>query len=162
MKEYVSTIIFTSMVGSISLSMLSNKDNSLKKHVSFVVGLIYAIVFISPIVSLAENANFLKDNVSNIFSEIIDNDKIDKTNQIIVDSSVENICNGIKEAIISKYGFKNEDVTVGVLVNDKNLQAITIEKIEITLYNNATWYDSDTIKSYVSELVGCSVEISKK
>lgn len=162
MKEYMATIVLVSVIGSIIISMVSHKDAGLKKHISFVVGLVYAIVFISPIVSLAKNSEFFKENISNLFSELVTNDKIDKTNQIIVDTSVNKICDGIKEAIINKYNFNEDDVRVEAKINDKNLQAVTIDKIEITLLNDATWYDAEKIKSYVTDLVGCEVEIFKR
>ncbi len=162
MKEYIATIFLVSIVGSIIISMVSHRDPGLKKHISFVIGLIYAIVFISPVVSLAQNTELFKENMSNMFSELVTNDKIDKTNQIIVDSSVNKICNGIKEAIINEYNFNENDVKVNAQINDKNLQAITINKIEITLLNDATWYDADKIKDYVTNLVGCQVEVLKR
>lgn len=161
MKKYISTIVLVSIIGGIVINMISQRDTGLKKYISFVVGLIYAIVFISPIVSIVQNTDVLRENISNMLSQVIDTDKIDKTNQIIVASSVDKICDGIKKAIINEYNFKEDSVQVSAIIDDKNLQAIVIDKIEITLLNEATWYDGDKVKSYVTDLVGCKVEVHK-
>ena len=161
MKGYIFTIIVVSVISGIISTMLSNNKNSLKKYVNFVAGLICMLALLSPIVSIASNMGAFSGSIENIISSLDFSSSVSTTNQIIVETGKEKIEQGIENAIITKYNFSQEDIDVNVIVNDKNIEAIILEKIKITLKNKASWTDEQQIKNYVESLVGCQVEIKK-
>ncbi len=161
MKAYIITIITIAVISGIISSMLPNSDSSMKKHINFITGLICAIALLSPIVAIAKNADILTDKIENMVNSLDASDNVNKGNAIIIEAGTERIEKGIKEALISKYGFKEENVSVEIAVNDENVEAILLKKITITLTNEATWTDGNNVKKYIEELVGCPVQIIK-
>ena len=161
MKAYIITIISVSVIAGIISFLFSTNSSVLKRHINFITGLICAIVFITPIASIAKNSLEIKDSVTSIISGISDNDT-SLSNKIIVQTSVEKICEGIKNTVINKFSFNENDVSVTATINDKNIEAITIDEIIITLSNDAIWYDDEKIKEYVTDITDCNVFIVRK
>lgn len=161
MKLYVMTIITVSVLGGIVSAMLPKDNSGLKKQVNFVIGLICAIALLSPVVSIAKNAGALTGEIEKAINSLEVKDSISQGNKIIIESGTEQISKGVTEAIISKYGFDTENVSVSLTVNDDKIEAIVLEKITVTLKNEATWTDGNKVKQYVEGLVGCPVQIIK-
>lgn len=160
MKIYVITIITVSVVGGIISTLLSN-DSGIKKHVNFIVGLICAITLLSPVANIAKSASVLSDTVENAINKLDISESISQSNKIIIEEGTEQISKGILEALITKYKFTPENVQIDITVNNDRIDAITLEKITVTLKNEATWTDLSSIKQYLENLVGCEVVIKK-
>jgi len=161
MNGYIFTIIAISVISGIISSMLSANKNSLKRYINFISGLICSIALLTPIVTIAGNIGAFSDSIESIIDSLNTNEGISSTNEIIIETGKEQIEQGIKKAIISKFGFSEEDIAVKVIVNDENIEAVILEKTEIILRNKASWTDEQQIKTYVESLVGCRVDIKK-
>ena len=161
MNTYISTILVSAVIGGIVSSFLPKSGEGIKKHINLIIGLICAIVLLTPIVKVAKNTTFLKDGIDSIIESLDISSTIDKSNEIIVETSIENICNGIKTSICDKYNFKNEDVSVSAVLDKKNIEKIKITKITVTLKNQATWQDEKDVQKYIESLAGCPTEIIK-
>lgn len=159
MNLYVLTIIITSLIGGIVTSLASSKENGVKKHLNLLIGIISTIVLIAPIVNIVKQTDKLQNGFEKFLS--ITETEATEANKLIIATSTENICNGIKEAVTKEFNIKASDVEISAQINDESIESVIIESITITLKNNATWNDSDKIKSYVSGLVGCKVVINK-
>ena len=162
MNKYVGTIILISIIGALISTIISGVESGMKKHMALILGLVYTIVFITPIVSFASNTTVLKDNLTNILENITSNDSIYNKNQLIVKTSVENINNGIKEALVSKFDFKESDVDINIIVDDSNIESILIKKVQIVLSGEASWYSENKIREYLQDLVGCEINIIRR
>ncbi len=159
MNGYVIAIITISIVGGITSSLISTNDARLKKHLNFLTSLIFLIVLLSPIKNAVNKVNLLKENIDSFVSSISSN--VDYSNKLIINSSIDNICSGIKNAITNEFKLKKDDIEIRIDVNSTNVEAVQIETIKIFLYNEATWYDESKIKDFVENLVGCEVTIKK-
>ena len=161
MKSYILSILTVSIIGGIVSSFLSHKDSGLRKRVNFIVGLICAIILISPIVRIAKNTVVLKDGIDSIFESLDISSTINNSNQIIIDTSVEKIESGLKATIVNKFKFNEDDVKVNLTTDTSDIEAIKIVKITITLANEASWYNEEKIKSFAEDLTECAIEIIK-
>ena len=161
MKAYVFTVIVVAVISGIVTALLPADDKSVKKQITYVTGLICAFALLSPVVTIAKSASAISQNVEGFVDILNVNEKISQSNKIIIESGREQISNGVKEALISKYNFKEENVTVQVAVNEENVEAVLLEGITVTLKKEATWTDSSKIQQYVEGLVGCPVKIIK-
>lgn len=161
MKTYIISIITISVISGILSAALPSSEGSMKKQINFITGLICAIILLSPIVTIAKNAEILTNRIENAISSLDVKESIDQSNAIIIEEGTEQIAVGIKNALLNKYKFKDESVSVNVLVNDEIINCITLKEVTVTLKNEATWTDSFNIKEYLENLVGCPVKIKK-
>lgn len=161
MKSYIITIITVSVISGIISAMLPEGNNSVKKQLNFITGLICAIALLTPVVTIAKNAAVISNNVEDFVSSFDVNSNISEGNKIIIESGTEQIAKGVKEALLNKYKFKEENVSVSVSANEEKIDAIFLEKITITLRNEATWTDGNNVKQYVEDLVGCPIQVVK-
>ena len=161
MRSYVISIITVSVISGLLSAMLPN-NNGVKKHLNFITGLICTFILLSPVVSIAKNATILTNSIENAINSLDLDDTINKSNSIVIESGSEQISKGVKNAIVSKYKFKEENVIVEIVINDSKIEQITLDSLTVTLLNEATWTDSQEVKEYVEGLVGCPVKISKR
>jgi hypothetical protein len=119
-------------------------------------------VIISPLKDLRAKLNYAKEYITNFSSGIFTNDVIDKSNYIIIKSSKEKICEGIKEAVISKYNFDTRDIYVDIVMDTTEISAIKITGVNIILTNRASWSNVDEVKKYTENLVGVTVNVTRK
>lgn len=160
MKSYVVSIITVSVISGIISAILPN-GISLKKQINFITGLICAFVLIFPVVTVAKNAEILTNGIEDAINSLDISNSIDKSNSIIIEAGTEQIANGVKNALISKFKFKDESISVSIKINDDNIEMVTLEEITVTLKKEATWTDSAEVKEYLEDLVGCPVKIVK-
>ena len=160
MSGYISSIITVSTIGGILVSLLSEKSSKLKKQIGFIVGLICALVFISPIIGVLNNSQMIKDNITNIILSI-EGSHNDISNEIIVGTSLEKIADGIKNMVVNKFELAENDVDVQAFVTGDSKDVIYIDYVEIRLKNGATWIDDKKIEEYVEEISGCKVQIKR-
>ena len=160
MKAYILTIISVSIICGILSSLLSN--NKLKKYVNFIAGLICTIALLSPITAIATNTFKISGSITNFVNNLDVQENVNKSNQIIINKGTEQICQGIKNAVISKFNLSENHVTVKITINDENIDALILKEIIIVLSDSATWSDEIEIKKYVENLIGSKVTIKKK
>ena len=160
MNGYIGTILIISVIGGIASCI--SPSNRTKKHINFIIGLITTIALITPIVKIANNTGLIKNKISEIVSEISQNDKIDASNKIIVDTASQKVCEGIKEAVATHFKIDNDNIRVTALFDTSNSQAITVERIDIVLLDKASWLDSHQVKNFAQEMAGCRVTVTKR
>ncbi len=160
MKEYVLTLITVSVVAGIALSFIDNDNLQLKKRLNFVVGLICAIALLSPIVATVNNFSEVKNSITS-FVDSFDGDN-SKVNQIIVQTGVEKISEGIKCTIADKFDIEDTDIKVSLALNKENIESVKIESITVSLFGKATWLDEYEIKKYAEEYTGCKTNVIKR
>ena len=161
MSKYIISVLTVAIIGGIVSTLVASKRQSLKKHINFIIGLISAIVFLSPIIKVINSAALIKNELTSIIEEITDNSEISNANGLIVTTSTERITNNIKEAISKRFGFEASDIYVSAELNKSNIEAIEITSIRITISNEASWSDTEPIKSYVEELIGVKTVVKR-
>ncbi len=161
MNGYISAILVSSVVGGIINSLVPEK-NGIKKYVKFIVGLVCIVSLISPITKIAFNANNIKEGVQNFVDNIIVKDKIEISNSLIVNTSAEKICEGVKEAIIDKYNFDEKEVFVDISLDTENINAIKVNAINVTLSGKSSWSDCEKIEEYLEGIVGCDITVKRR
>ena len=152
MDNYIYSILTISIVGSVIGSIISSA-NPLKKHLNYLCSLILVITLISPLVSVLKNTFDIKEYINNFYHSIKTEEIIENSNTIIVNTSKEKVCEGIKETIISKFSLEKTDVYV---------TSIEITKVNVILTNKASWSDTDKIKSFLSELLSCPIDVTRR
>lgn len=161
MKKYIITVLAVAILGGIVTSLISNKRSSIKKNINFIVGLITAIVLITPIINLIGNITTIKNELIILVDNVTDSDKISSSNTIIINTTAERMEESIKKAVIKKYGFKDSDVSVKVVLDTENIEAIEITDVQITLKNEASWSDTELVKKYVEDLIGVKTIVTR-
>ena len=162
MNTYISTIITVSVISGIISSVISSINDGIKKQINYIIGLICVIVLLSPIISIVNNATEFKNSISNFFESITTEEKINDSNEIIVNTGIEKICQGVKESIVQRFGFDEKEVIVDAELNDTNINSISISKINVVLTGKASWSDVDTVKKYLEDLIGCDASVTRK
>lgn len=161
MNKYVYSLLIISLVGGIVNSLIDNfKD--IKRYVNYFLSLIMVICMISPITSVLGNINTLKDSVSNFFNELTDNELLNGTNEIIINTGTDAIIKGIKNTIIEKFDFDESEIIVSLETDTTNIEAIKITKINVILTGKASWYDVDTVKTYLENIVGGEISVTRR
>lgn len=161
MTGYITSIITISVVGGIVISLVS-ENSQLKRYLNLILSLISLIAILSPIFSFLANKQSLEENLENFTEHYFNQDSLDNVNQLIVNKGVESIEKGIQATLIDRFKFKDTNVFVKAIVNDENIEKITIKRLEITLCNEASWTDSEAIKEYLYNLTGIEIKILKR
>ncbi|MGM9645983.1 MAG: stage III sporulation protein AF [Eubacteriales bacterium] len=162
MDAYVNTLLTVSVICGIINSFLPSSEKSLKKYAGYLMGLVMAVVILSPLSSFVGGIGSVKENIKNFTDNLMIEEKTDNANKIIVNATEKSICDKIKNMLISKYNFEDTDVYVSLETEESNEKIITIKKVVVTLTNKASWSDADRIKSYLENMIGCDVSVSKK
>jgi hypothetical protein len=162
MTGYLRSIVILSIISGIIKAFFTDTGSNTKKYVNFLIGLIMVAVIISPLKDLRRKLNYAKDYINDFTNGIFTNEVIDKSNYIIIKSSKEKICEGIKEAVISKYNFDTRDIYVDIVMDTTEISAIKITGVNIILTNRASWSNVDEVKKYTENLVGVTVNVTRK
>ena len=160
MKNYVSTLLVVSVVGGIVSSLCSSLSN-IKKYVNYFVGLIAIICMLSPLVSFVTSIQSTKDYITEYFNSLASEEIINNSNDIIINSGIDSIKEGIKKAVIDKFGFRESDVIIELEIDKSNVEAIKIKKINIILTGEASWSDVDKVKSYLENIIGGNISVKR-
>ena len=160
-KSYLNTILTVSLVGGI-INALAPNGSGIKKYVGYIISLACILTIISPLSSVVSTTSSLKESVSSFVDKIFVSDDINNANDLIINSGKESVENGIKEAIITKYGFDNNDVIVELILNQEEIDQIKIKSVLVTLTGKASWSDAKPIKEYLNNLIGTEIEVKRK
>ena len=162
MSGYLRSIIILAVISGIIKAFFTDASTNTKKYINFLTGLVMVAIIISPLKDLRVKINNAKEYISDFSNGIFASDAIDKSNYIIIKSSKEKICEGIKEAVISKYGFDKRDIYVDIMMDTTEISAIKITGVNIILTNRASWSNVDEVKKYTENLVGVKVNVTRK
>lgn len=161
MSNYVITILTVAVSGGIINSLVS-KDSHLKKYINYIVSLVCVVCLISPIGSVISDLASIKQNINEYVDGIFVSDRIESSNSLIINTSKEKICQGIKETIIDKYKFNSDDIHVQLKLDESNVHALKIDKINVVLTGKASWSDVKTVEDFLKTTIGANVEVKRK
>lgn len=161
MKNFAFTVLTASLVGGIINSLVSKKSK-VKKYVFFLVTIVCTLSLLQPLITVLSSASELKDAVSSFFEGVLIQDKIDSTNEIIINTSKARIENGIKDLVIDKYKFSENEVAVEIILNQDKIDEIKIEKIYVYICGKASWSDAESIERYLSNMVSSEIEVKRR
>lgn len=162
MKSYIYTILALAVVCGIISSLLSDTNQGTKKYVNFLMGLVMVITIMMPFKNLTYGISNIKNAVNGFFDNIKTQQIIDNSNTVIINSSKENICKGIKNSLLSKYGFNENEVEISLEIDTSEISAIKITGVNIILSGKAAWSDINEVSKYMENLVGVNVNVTRK
>ena len=162
MKSYIYTILALAVVCGIISSLLSDTNQGTKKYVNFLMGLVMVITIMMPFKNLTYGISNIKNAVNGFFDNIKIQQIIDNSNTVIINSSKENICKGIKNSLLSKYGFNENEVEISLEIDTSEISAIKITGVNIILSGKAAWSDVNEVSKYMENLVGVNVNVTRK
>ena len=117
---------------------------------------------LSPLTEVIGSASNLKDNIASFFDRITDDEALNGTNEIIVNTGIDAVKKGIKNTLIEKYGFDEKEIIVDIETDTTNIEAIKITKIKIILTGKASWSDVDSVKDYLKNIVGGDISVTRR
>ena len=161
MNEYLKSILILSVISGIVNSLISS-NNSLKKYINYFISLVLVIIILSPVFKICKSFIGIKEYIENFKHSINTEEIIDDSNSIIINSGEESISNGIKNILISKFNFENNDVYVSLNIDKSDIGAIKINSVNIILTNKASWANADTVKEYLENMVGCKINVTRR
>lgn len=162
MKSYIYTILALAVVCGIISSLLSDTNQGTKKYVNFLMGLVMVITIMMPFKNLTYGISNIKNAVNGFFDNIKIQQIIDNSNTVIINSSKENICKGIKNSLLSKYGFNENEVEITLEIDTSEISAIKITGVNIILSGKAAWSDVNEVSKYMENLVGVNINVTRK
>ena len=161
MNNYINIIFISTFLGGIILAIAPEKGE-IKKYIKFTISLLCIICIVSPLASLLNNLSSAKTNLKNYINDLFIREKIELSNELIINAGVDKIEKGIKETIIQEYGFKENEILVELVVNQKDINAIKIEKINVFLTGEASWSDANKLEKYLSEHIGGDIIVKRR
>lgn len=161
MNMFFKSILSLSVVSGIASSIL-NSNSSIKKYVSYFISLIMILIIFSPVFNIVKSFDSIKEYISDFKHSIKTEEIIENSNELIINTSEFKICDGIKEMIITKFGFDTSDVFVTINCDKDNINSIKIKSIDVILTNKASWADVDLVKEYLDKAVGCEINVSRR
>lgn len=161
MSSYITSLITISIVGGLVCNIVSTfKD--IKGIVNYFIGLLAVICLLSPIISFITNINSLKAKINDYFDSFASEEIIDSSNNLIINAGVDSIKAGIKDSIISKFKFDENEVIVEIDTDTSSIEAVSIKKITVILTGKASWNDVDQVKEYLENIIGGSIVVIRK
>jgi hypothetical protein len=161
MAGYISSLITVSIIGGIVSNLVSGFSN-IKRYVNYFVGLVAVICLLSPIFSFINNMTSFKMTINNFFDKFVNQEIIDNTNDIIINSGIESIEGGIKSALIERFEFDEKEIIIELEADKSNIEAIKISKITVILTGKASWNDVDLVKEYLNNVIGGNIIVKRK
>ena len=160
MNKYVITIFISTFISGILLTL--TPEGKIKKYVQYIISLVLIISIIAPTSSLLLSVTDLKRDLQDYISDILVSEKIEISNSLIINTGIEKISEGIKEAIVDKYNFDENEISVELILNDENISAIKIAKINVYLTGKSSWSDANKIEEYLKSLIGGDINVKRR
>lgn len=161
MNTFLKSIITLSVISGIATSLLGT-SNTIKKYVTYLISLIMIFIIISPVFNILSSFDKIEEYIYNFNHSIKTEEIINSSNELIINNSEQKVCNGIKELIITKFGFESNDVYVSLECDKTNISSIKINSINVILTNKASWADTDNVKEYLDKTVGCYINVTRR
>ncbi|MBQ8738025.1 MAG: stage III sporulation protein AF [Clostridia bacterium] len=160
MNDFFNAILIFSVISGIISSLIIN--GAIKKYVNYLIGLIMVLVVMSPVFSVLSSINKIEEYMRDFSHSIKTEELINSSNTLIVNTSEERVCNGIKEMVISKFGFEETDVYISLDLDKAEINAIKIRAVNVVLTNKASWSDTDRVKEYLDKTIGCKINVTRR
>ena len=160
MNEFLRSVLLLSVVSGIINSLIIN--GTVKKYVNYLISLICVLIIISPVFNILSSISKIEEYINNFTHSIKTEEIINNSNSLIVNTSEEKVCNGIKEMVISKFGFEETDVYVSLDLDKADIGSIKIRSVNVVLTNKASWSDTDRVKEYLDKTVGCKINVTRR
>ena len=160
MNKYVITIFISTFISGILLTL--TPEGKIKKYVQYIISLVLIISIIAPISSLLLSVTDLKRDLQDYISDILVSEKIEISNSLIINTGIEKISEGIKEAIVDKYNFDENEISVELILNGENISTIKIAKINVYLTGKSSWSDANKIEEYLKSLIGGDINVKRR
>jgi hypothetical protein len=160
MNEFLRSVLLLSVVSGIINSLIIN--GTVKKYVNYLISLICVLIIISPVFNVLSSISKIEEYINNFTHSIKTEEIINNSNSLIVNTSEEKVCNGIKEMVISKFGFEETDVYVSLDLDKADIGSIKIRSVNVVLTNKASWSDTDRVKEYLDKTVGCKINVTRR
>ncbi len=161
MNKYAISLIIISIVGGIINSLASHFTYT-KKYINYFVSLVAVICLLAPVISIAKDTSLIKDKINSYFDSLRVEEIINNSNNVIITSSKEAIANGIKNELIDKFQFDEKEIIIEIETDNSDMEAIKITKISIILTGKASWSDVDSVKSYLENIIGGNISVTRK
>lgn len=161
MNTYLNTILTLAIISGIVSTILSSHDK-VKKYVSYLLSLIMMLVILTPLFNVFSSFENIKEYINDFYHSIKTEEIIENSNALIVNTSEESVCSGIKEMIISKFAFEENDVYVSLDCDKSDISAIKIRAVNVVLTNKASWSDTDKVTEYLDKMIGCKINVIRR
>ena len=161
MSYFLNSILVLAIVSGIVSSILCAND-LIKRYVSYFLSLIMLVVILTPLFKIFSSFDTIKEYISDFSHSIKTEEIIDNSNSLIVNTTSERVCDGIKELVVTKFGFDKNDVYVSLELDDCDIGSIKITCINVVLTNKASWSDTDRVKEYLDKTVGCQINVTRR
>ncbi len=161
MKTYLITILTVSVVGGI-INSLIDSSSKIKKYINYLISLICVVCLVAPIGNVIGNISSIKAEINEYFEKVFVSEKIDASNDLIINTSKEKICDGIKNSVLEKYNFDEKEVFVDLTIDRTDIGSLKIEKINVVLTGKASWSDVKEVEEYLKNTIGSDIEVKRK
>ena len=162
MNGYLKAIVIMAVLSGIIKAFMSDSASGTKKYVNYLIGLIMVTVIILPFKNFTYQISNIKEQISDFINGYDFGNALNDSNSVIVNTTKEKVCEGIKDALISKFGFDERDVFIELTIDDTEISAIKITGVNIILTNKASWSNVDTVKAYMENLGGVNTNVTRK
>lgn len=162
MNGYLKAIVILAVISGIIKAFLSEHSTGTKKYVNYLIGLVMVTVIILPFKDFTYKVSSIKEQFSGFIDSFDFENAINDSNSVIVNTTKEKVCKGLKDALISKFGFDERDIFIDVIIDDTEISAIKITGVNIILTNKASWSNVDSVKAYMENLIGVSTNVTRK
>ena len=119
-------------------------------------------VIIIPFCNITRSISDIKKSLQGLSDSITSGEHLNNSNSIIINTGKEKIADGIKEAIIAKYSFDENDIYVTINTDESNINAIKIISVNIVLTGKASWSNVAQVKEYTENLIGVTANVTRK
>ena len=162
MNGYLKAIVILAVLSGIIKAFISDNNSGTKKYINYLIGLIMVTVILLPFKNFTYQIGNIKEQISDFINGYDFENAINNSNFVIVNTTKEKVCEGLKEALISKFNFDERDVFIELTIDDTDISAIKITGVNIILTNKASWSNVDAVKSYMENLVGVNTNVTRK
>ena len=161
MNMFIKSILTLAIISGIANSIL-NSSGTIKRYVNYFISLIMILVVISPICNALSSIDHIEEYIEDFTHSIKTEEIINNSNHLIINNSEKLTCEGIKELIITKFGFQESDIYVSLDCDKENINSIQLKAVNVVLTNKASWADIDTVKDYLDKTIGCKVNVTRR
>ena len=157
MREYIISIACVCIIGALVCALTPDGESGgLARPTRLVYALCLIVVCAAPVRNLM-------DWISEFdYEQLLPPSSDGEEYESIFDSAyqnaeLDNLCEGIKDILYSKFGIDAAACNVSVRANKEQDGSTKLSQIYITLYGDAIWSDTGAIERYLGELFGCGI-----
>ena len=161
MSYFLNSILVLAIASGIVSSILCGSE-ALKRYISYFLSLIMLVVLLTPLFKIFSSFDSIKEYIKDFSHSIKTEEIIDNSNTLIVNTTSERVCEGIKELVITKFGFDENDVYITLELDEYDISTIKIRCVNVVLTNKASWSDTDKVKEYLDKTVGCQINVTRR